>query len=543
MSRFTSAFIASPYRSDQAPKPTDKRWSRPPEGLVVPQDVERGLGPWSKDQGPPSSDPPLPPQLWGPKRQLGQSSPGPRVPMDTATRYRMTSRQQTGTAILVRGCRRQSPLPLQGTAVGRLGLSEEEAKEQMENDTVELVRELVTMPSRDRVKAVRGLPVSLGERRNIRCRVLAEKFSRTSLERTSCTDCWEQISLSVRRCSSVVFLRQSLSPVARFSEGDQWLLLFNLLSSLLNLSFITLPWAMLSTDTQGAGATAGFRGLELLTGVGWFNVSMLYYGVYSSNSVLSSYNIQLAYLFTITSYMLLCGASVIYSPEDVLTEAWSLLLPVAVCVLNTFISLLYTQAHRLERYDSPRTRVYVTVLRNAMLKVSILVVLCYYWLALVPGNVPCWESYVGQDVYRLVIVDFIFCLLGSFCGEYLYNVIATRCVVKPAEFDVARNVLDLINAQTLAWIGVYFSPLLPVVQLIKLFLIFHLKKTSIRSCHPPSSWSRVGQMQTLFISLLFLPCYLGTLALLAYTLWSLPPSSVCGPFQDQGWVMQTVDTH
>ncbi|XP_045575606.1 transmembrane channel-like protein 5 isoform X2 [Salmo salar] len=644
MSRFTSAFIASPYRSDQAPKPIDKRWRRPPEGPVVPQDVERGLGAWSKDQGPPSSDPPLPPQPRGPKRQLGQSSPGPRVPMDTATRYRMTSRQQTGTAILVRGCSRQSPLPLQGTAVGRLGLSEEEAKEQMENDTVELVRELVTMPSRDRVKAVRGLPVSLGERRNIRCRVLAGKFS--SLERTSCTDCWEQISLSVRRCSSVVFLRQSLSLwhgslreiSGRFGSAVlcyflflRWLLLFNLLSSLLNLSFITLPWALLGTDTQGAGATAGFRGLELLTGVGWFNVSMLYYGVYSSNSVLSgdqsSYNIQLAYLFTITSYMLLCGASVIYSlagclqtgvvasggaaqrpgslsgrgddywrllcswdfsllhhadihthrtdlleqlkeslresrverelsvsdkmraclvrlavwllsvclatgacvavyylcqhnmqsvvaspsPDDVLSEAWSLLLPVAVCVLNTFISLPYTHTHRLERYDNPRTRVYVTVLRNAMLKVSILAVLCYYWLALVPSNVPCWESYVGQDVYRLVIVDFIFCLLGSFCGEYLYK------------------------------IGVYFSPLLPVVQLIKLFLIFHLKKTSIRSCHPPSSWSRVGQMQTLFISLLFLPCYLGTLALLAYTLWSLPPSGVCGPFQGQGWVMQTVD--
>eukprot|EP00063_Salmo_salar_P063007 XP_014037842.1 PREDICTED: transmembrane channel-like protein 5 isoform X6 [Salmo salar] len=495
MSRFTSAFIASPYRSDQAPKPIDKRWRRPPEGPVVPQDVERGLGAWSKDQGPPSSDPPLPPQPRGPKRQLGQSSPGPRVPMDTATRYRMTSRQQTGTAILVRGCSRQSPLPLQGTAVGRLGLSEEEAKEQMENDTVELVRELVTMPSRDRVKAVRGLPVSLGERRNIRCRVLAGKFS--SLERTSCTDCWEQISLSVRRCSSVVFLRQSLSLwhgslreiSGRFGSAVlcyflflRWLLLFNLLSSLLNLSFITLPWALLGTDTQGAGATAGFRGLELLTGVGWFNVSMLYYGVYSSNSVLSgdqsSYNIQLAYLFTITSYMLLCGASVIYSlagclqtgvvasggaaqrpgslsgrgddywrllcswdfsllhhadihthrtdlleqlkeslresrverelsvsdkmraclvrlavwllsvclatgacvavyylcqhnmqsvvaspsPDDVLSEAWSLLLPVAVCVLNTFISLPYTHTHRLERYDNPRTRVYVTVL-------------------------------------------------------------------------------------------------------------------------------------------------------------------------------------
>ncbi|XP_045077507.1 transmembrane channel-like protein 5 [Coregonus clupeaformis] len=97
----------------------------------------------------------------------------------------------------------------------------------------------------------------------------------------------------------------------------RWLLLFNLLSSLLNLSFITLPWALLGNDTQGAGATAGFRGLELLTGAGLFNVSMLYYGVYSSRSVQSGgqsgYNIQLAYLFTITSYMLLCGASVLYS--------------------------------------------------------------------------------------------------------------------------------------------------------------------------------------------------------------------------------------
>ena len=80
----------------------------------------------------------------------------------------------------------------------------------------------------------------------------------------------------------MVFFRQSLSLwrgslreiSGRFGSAVlcyflflRWLLLFNLLSSLLNLSFITLPWALLGTDTQGAGATAGFRGLELLTGV------------------------------------------------------------------------------------------------------------------------------------------------------------------------------------------------------------------------------------------------------------------------------------
>ncbi|XP_045077508.1 transmembrane channel-like protein 5 [Coregonus clupeaformis] len=90
------------------------------------------------------------------------------------------------------------------------------------------------------------------------------------------------------------------------------------------------------------------------------------------------------------------------SPEDVLTEAWSLLLPVGVCVLNTFISLLYAHTQRLERYDSEHTRLYVTVLRNAMLKVSILAVLCYYWLALVPSNVSVSaDKWSPEDAQRI----------------------------------------------------------------------------------------------------------------------------------------------
>lgn len=31
----------------------------------------------------------------------------------------------------------------------------------------------------------------------------------------------------------------------------------------------------------------------------------------------------------------------------------------------------------------------------------------------------CWESVVGQALYRLVIVDFLFLILGSFFGEFL----------------------------------------------------------------------------------------------------------------------------
>lgn len=31
----------------------------------------------------------------------------------------------------------------------------------------------------------------------------------------------------------------------------------------------------------------------------------------------------------------------------------------------------------------------------------------------------CWESMVGQALYRLVFFDFLFLMLGSFFGEFL----------------------------------------------------------------------------------------------------------------------------
>uniref|UniRef100_A0A8C1U6W6 Transmembrane channel-like protein n=1 Tax=Cyprinus carpio TaxID=7962 RepID=A0A8C1U6W6_CYPCA len=94
---------------------------------------------------------------------------------------------------------------------------------------------------------------------------------------------------------------------------------------------------------------------------------------------------------------------------------------------------------------------------------SILGILCFYWLNFVPNNISvgCWESFVGQSV----INRFTFISLFQNC----YSVIGTMCIqsLGVPEFDIARNVLDLIYAQTLAWIGIYFSPVLPVITIIQ----------------------------------------------------------------------------
>lgn len=79
---------------------------------------------------------------------------------------------------------------------------------------------------------------------------------------------------------------------------------------------------------------------------------------------------------------------------------------------------------------------------------SILGILCYYWMHVVAKKFSvsfifvfflwvllhsaaadavmsfvffpqCWESMVGQALYRLVFFDFLFLLLGSFFGEFL----------------------------------------------------------------------------------------------------------------------------
>ncbi|KAM6941660.1 LOW QUALITY PROTEIN: transmembrane channel-like protein 5 [Lycodopsis pacificus] len=140
----------------------------------------------------------------------------------------------------------------------------------------------------------------------------------------------------------------------------------------------------------------------------------------------------------------------------------------------------------------------------------------------VAKNYSCWESIVGEALYRLVIVDFLFLMLGSFFGEFLSNVIGTRLLPRLGvpEFDVARNVLELIYAQTLAWIGIYFSPLLPS----RSFCF-----TLVQNC-PPRRSGRAAQMQTIFIALLFFPFFVGALSMVAYTAWSLTPSEQCGPF-------------
>ena len=97
----------------------------------------------------------------------------------------------------------------------------------------------------------------------------------------------------------------------------------------------------------------------------------------------------------------------------------------------------------------------------------------------------CWESFFGQEFYKLTILDFgvqfIILFLVDFPRVFLFGRLFKNASPKLSrylsviEFDISKNVLDIVYSQTICWLSIYFAPLIVTVTIIKSLVFYCLK--------------------------------------------------------------------
>ncbi|KAL3274399.1 hypothetical protein HHI36_015792 [Cryptolaemus montrouzieri] len=221
-------------------------------------------------------------------------------------------------------------------------------------------------------------------------------------------------------------------------------------------------------------------------------------------------------------------------------DSGPIIIAIVANFFNVTLPMVFTKIAGYENYKNPRNAVGITLVRSYLLGVVIVGTIVAFWL-MHSFTQECWETMLGQEMYRLILFDCLLSLLIHAVQIVYYRVNHHfhHKVDNSYEFDVASNSLDLIYSQSLFWVGFYFSPLLSVMVFIKIFLKWYLKMYYVlKVCKPSSKPWRASQTQTWFLSLTFLTL-LGTGGLMIFILLRIPPTN-CGPFQGNQYFYDVV---
>ncbi|XP_050346504.1 transmembrane channel-like protein 3 isoform X2 [Nymphalis io] len=198
-----------------------------------------------------------------------------------------------------------------------------------------------------------------------------------------------------------------------------------------------------------------------------------------------------------------------------------------ITAVSAICPILLNLIVKLEFYEA-RTAFYVTLARTWLLDIGTLILMLVFWAR---SETQCWENRVGQEGYRLVLLDVPVSLLLLPAIEFIRGLLFKFNFVKTApEFNIAYNSLTLIYNQSVLWFGMLFSPLLVVAVTIKFLLLFYVKRESaLRACQTGKKVWRAAQTQTVLLMLVTLSLFttlfaLGSLFLRSRSAW-------CGPFR------------
>ncbi|KAL8600899.1 hypothetical protein ACOMHN_045036 [Nucella lapillus] len=234
---------------------------------------------------------------------------------------------------------------------------------------------------------------------------------------------------------------------------------------------------------------------------------------------------------------------------------------VSIAVLNGSLPIIFQKVVQGEEYTSAYV-IKITLMRTVFLRLAsltVLMVTVYSEVTCTPKDsctstsspcnaITCWETYVGQQLYKLIIMDFLVTIIKTLLLELPRRLLYENCScgvmqkIGPPEFDIPANVLDLVYSQCLYWLSFTFAPLTPSISVFKGIVTFYLKTLSVlKACPPAQQPYRVSRSNTFFMLILLVAFFLCTVPV-GYTLYNMEPSHGCGPFRNYSYMYYAITT-
>ncbi|RZF48510.1 hypothetical protein LSTR_LSTR011068 [Laodelphax striatellus] len=155
----------------------------------------------------------------------------------------------------------------------------------------------------------------------------------------------------------------------------------------------------------------------------------------------------------------------------------------------------------------------------------------------------CWETVFGQELGKRTEMDLVLTIISTLMVDFiraLFVRVMNNCwcwdlekkFPQYGDFKIAENILHLVNNQGMVWMGMFFSPGLPLINLIKLAIMMYLRSWAVLTCNVPHEVVfRASRSNNFYLALLLTMLFLCVLPVSYAIVW-VEPSWHCGPFSN-----------